>query len=366
VPNFVVFIPKSDFTFDHGLRGLYFSFILAICLRRILLVDWPDFEKAYDPPLDNMVWSVHHAKFKSMYAKGTKSICHTENAESFRLQNLFAVYSGQFVINQDRISPDRLIFQNKQFFEHLPPVFFGSLSRMRRTGLIMSFLLSRPSDKLMFKVRQIREHIGYSKQKQKHTKLIAVHVPVPTQWLARLPRPGEEPKFGDPASWGVLPGVVPAHWECVRNILLNHNFEPNNTVILFTTNRQVPGVIAKAEEEIGRFGRVVNWEERPPPRTFVADPIVHNERQKAIAAFIDPNIVNGYLLGQSDISVTSGTTYGIFHAARTNFRQPIYIVKMGQGVRVIDGTYYPVPDPLNDYCGTMLRIDKPLEVDIEY
>ena len=42
---------------------------------------------------------------------------------------------------------------------------------------------------------------------------------------------------------------------------------------------------------------------------------------------VDPYIVNHFLLGECDVSISSGTTFGIFGAARSGFGKRAYIYK---------------------------------------
>jgi hypothetical protein len=89
-----VFQPDPLFSYSDCLRGLYFSFILALTMRRVLLLDFPSFERAYDSP-EGIQWKL--SEFRPLYEKGSKDYLQG-NAETFRTSNIFGIYLSQFLV----------------------------------------------------------------------------------------------------------------------------------------------------------------------------------------------------------------------------------------------------------------------------
>ena len=62
------------------------------------------------------------------------------------------------------------------------------------------------------------------------------------------------------------------------------------------------------------------------------------------ALVYDPYIINNYLFGDCDVSVSSGTTYGIFGAARTGFIRRAYVYRAGRAEKKNDKGKILIPE----------------------
>jgi hypothetical protein len=258
------------------------------------------------------------------------------------------MYNKPLLIHSDMVTHDRVLFKNVMY-KSFSAALFGSSSRMRRTGFVIRLLLSKPRPALINAVQVTQRQVGMFHPKYS----LAVHVVVPADKINK-PITAADP----------LPGVPGRHWDCVRSFLLSMQMVSDDAVIFFSTNRPSTHAFALARKEMGRFGRVVTH------------PHAHNANistggvssattsssialDSTGAEIIDPALVSGFILGEVDVSITSGTTYGIFYAARTNFQHKALIVKLAPP-RKKDA---PVEE---DYCGPMHRLDLALQEDISY
>jgi hypothetical protein len=250
------------------------------------------------------------------------------------------------------VTHDRVVFKNV-LYKQFSAALFGSSSRMRRTGFVMRLLLSKPRPALLSAVTSTQRALGLFGAA--HT--LSVHVVVPADKVNK-PVSESEP----------LPGVPAKHWDCIRSFLLTLGLVAENVVIFFSTNRPSPFAFALARREMGRFGRVVTHPDAHKVQLSTGG--VSSATTSSSVALdaagqmvIDPQLVSGFMLGETDVSISSGSTYGIFYAARTAFQHKALIVKLAPPRKKDAPRNVPFEE---DYCGPMHRLDFALQEDITY
>ena len=275
-----------------------------------------------------------------------------KKAAELRTISLDQAYANPLLVHADVTSHDRVLFKNSMY-KSASAALFGSSSRMRRTGVVLKLLLSKPRPALVQAAASQQRSLGLADAKY----TLAVHVVVPSGFMTR-----------PISALDALPGVPGRHWDCIRSFLLSLGMVSESVVILFSTNRPSPFAFALARQEMGRFGRVVtqldswngNMSTGGVSSYATSSSIAPPDRLGAPT--LDPALIAGFMLGDVDVSISSGTTYGIFYAARTNFVHKALIVKLAAGAAKKGATTAAE----EDYCGPMHRLDLPLQEDITY
>ena len=275
---------------------------------------------------------------------------------ALRTSSLDDVYKKPLLVHSDMVAQDRVLFKNN-LYKDASAALFGSSSRMRRTGQIMRLLLAKPRPALLAAVAETQRAVGLSSAKVS----LAVHVVVPAAFMSR-PITAADP----------LPGVAGRHWDCIRSFLLAQQLVADGAVIFFTTNRPSPLAFALARKEMARFGQVTthphSWNS-----SVTAGGVSSSSSSSSIARHadgapvIDPSLVSAFLVGEVDVAISSGTTYGIFNSARTAFQQRTLIVKLAPPrapAKASAGAALTSSE--EDYCGPMRRLDLPMQEDITY
>jgi hypothetical protein len=266
-----------------------------------------------------------------------------------RTASLDQMYSRVVLVHTEPTAHDRVLFKNNMYKAGSSSL-FGSSSRMRRTGAMMRMLLSKPKPLLLDAVAATQRALELPDARH----VVSVHVVVPGPMMTKPATPAVP-----------LPGVPGRYWDCIRSFLLSQNWVSEEVSIVFSTNRPSPLAYALATREMARFGRVVTLEDtwnanRTTGGTSAAttssslanDPVTGQP-------ILDPALLLGYQLGESDLSLSSGTTFGIFNAARTGYAHQALIVKLAPPAK--KGQTQD-----DDYCGPMHRLDQALQEDITY
>lgn len=347
--RFLLYQPTKPAPFHGHLRGLYFSFLMSLLTNRILLIDLPDLDMQYECPFPNAHWSWR--QMEPFLKDVRRDVLNHKEAAKMRTAGLDQLYSAPILVHNDVMAHDRVLFKNVMY-KNAAATLFGSSSRMRRTGLIIKLLLSKPKAALVTAAADAKRALGFADAKA----TIAVHVVVPSAMMARPVSAAD-----------ALPGVPGRHWDCIRSFLLSLDMRASDALIVFSSNRPSPFAFALARQELGRFGRVVtmsaawngnastggvSWSQTSS--SLQVDPVTGAE-------LIDPAIVGGFLFGDADVSISSGTTHGIFYSARTNFAHKALIVKLAKDAKKEQATTAE-----EDYCGPMHRLDLPMQEDITY
>ena len=284
----------------------------------------------------------------------TQDVFDSAKSAALRTSSLDDVYKKPLLVHSDMVAQDRVLFKNN-LYKDASAALFGSSSRMRRTGQIMRLLLAKPRPALLAAVAETQRAVGLSTAKVS----LAVHVVVPAAFMSR------PITVADP-----LPGVPGRHWDCIRSFLLAQQLVADGAVIFFTTNRPSPLAFALARREMARFGQVTthpnSWNS-----SVTAGGVSSSSSSSSIARHadgapvIDPALVSAFLMGEVDVAISSGTTYGIFNSARTAFQQRTLIVKLAPPpAKAAAGAAPTISE--EDYCGPMRRLDLAAQEDITF
>ena len=346
--RFIVYQPTKYVPFDRHLRGIYFCFLLAIITDRILLIDLPEFHLLYRSPFvgTNVTWV--YGQYESAYMANrslTRGVMETDVVNArLRTEDVNEVFSQHVLVHVDGVAHDRLLFKNKMYNHYLPSLFY-SYSRMRRTGTLMRLMLSEPQPALLHQVAQTIAALQLAPMQYK----VCVHL---------IPAVGTT--------------IADSHWDCIISNLISLGWAADDIAILVSWGgpRQVHmDWKTEAERRLAKYGQVrVNEVALAEGRGGQCNATV-NASQPAAAAGggvdYDPYIINHFLLGECDVSISSGSTFGIFGAARSGFSKRAYVYKAAPPpVKAVDGTSKPSEE--KDYCGPMHRVDMPKENDINF
>lgn len=271
-----------------------------------------------------------------------------KRAAELRTANLDQMYFRGVLVHSEGVTHDRVLFKNV-LYKSAARALFGSSSRMKRTGAITQLLLSRPRPALLSAASALSTQLGLT-HPEKTT--MAVHAVVPATHIKKAV------KASDP-----LPGVEGRYWRCVHSLLLSLNMDPSRVTIFWSTNRPSAQATLLAQRELGRFGSVVT---NPLAHANYSVGGVSSATESSVrlhdasgAPVLDPQLVSGYLLGDANVSISAGTTYGIFYSARSGFKQTALIAKLAPPRK--KGAPWE-----EDYCGPMHRLDQPYTEDIQY
>ena len=361
--RFIVYRPTTAaINFDRHLRGLYFAFLTALISQRVFLIDLPDFDAMYDCPFPGVKW--RYSDF-ARYFVGGKERSHagvvsvdelTSKKITAELRTRFVndIYPQQLLYHIDAVSHDRLMFTNTAYRPYALAM-FDTHSRMKRTGLLMRTLQSRPKNGLIQQSKDLQRSLGLT-----HVKYsICVHLVAPPERMKKAT--DVEP----------LPGVSDAHWDCIQSQLLHLGFTRDDVVIFFTSNSPLQASIDVGATQLGRYGRVVGARELYEANTTTWGMSNVSVRASTLrdevsgALLYDSYLVNQFAFGDCDVSVSSGTTYGIFGAARTGFSRRAYVYRAGREEKRDKAGKVVLPAE-TDYCGPMHRIDQVRENDINF
>ena len=359
--RFIVYSPSKLVPFDRHLRGVYFCFLVAVVTERILLIDLPEFHTLYASPFPsatNLTWDYH--AFSPLLANRqltSATLDPTEVAARLRTDDLNDIFPQHVLRHVDGVSHDRLMFKNRRYAQLLPAL-FASYSRMRRTGAVMRLLLSRPRPAFAGVVGAVMPAL-LPKPTPKYT--VCVHL-VPQV-----------------ASQGVL-GLGEAHWGCVVSTLIHQGWPRDDTAIIVSAGKRVEGMKEAVTAKMSGYGTVLMAQDAWGVWTGnggQCNATVNASRQVGVGGGegggggsvggveYDPYLVDLYVFGECDVSVSSGTTYGIFGAARTGFSRRAFTFKAAPPpVKGKNGTL--VASTEEDYCGPMHRLDLPQENDINF
>ena len=358
--RFIVYRPTSGaINFDRHLRGLYFTFLTALISRRVFLVDLPDFELMYDCPIPGLKCKL--SDFARYFAGRDKAptlsveeLTQKKITAELRTRAFNDIYPAQLLYHVDAVSHDRLMFTNTAYKPYALAM-FDTHSRMKRTGLIMKLLQSRPKNALIQSGKDLQKNLGLTSVKYS----ICVHLVAPPERMKKV-------SDADP-----LPGVSEAHWACIQSQLLHLGFTRDDVVIFFTSNSPIASSVAVGGTMLERYGRVVGSKDM-----YVAGltnwglsnaTVKASTRKDPVSGWpvYDPYVVNNFMFGDCDVSISSGTTYGIFGAARTGFSRRAYVYRAGRDEKKNDKGKVVIPAE-KDYCGPMHRIDQNRENDITF
>ena len=352
---FLIYRPRLLLPFDRHLRGLYFAFLTALLTGRILVVDWPDLESMYDCPFADMKWS--YGAF-APYLQSSKAVTvHTEEMERSRLvdelrtKSLSVMYRRPVLVYGEAVSYDRLLFTNVAYKPYALSL-FGTASRMRRTGQLMRLLLSKPKGALVQQTRAVQQRMKLGAAKYS----VCVHLVA-----------GDRRRVtGEDSS---LP-LTSDHWSCMTSQLHHLGFSHSDVALVISSDSTDERSVAVARSRLSQYGSIVaNTDVFANSSQYgVGNATVRASQQRdplTSALQYDPYLLSLYQLGECDVSLSSGSTFGIFGSARSGFSKRAYIYKAAPPASKGADGKLTVSDE-KDYCGPMHRIDMPKENDINF
>ena len=327
---------------DRQLRGLYFAFILSLCLERMLLIDMPALQAIYDSPTtQSWLYSAYRTKLRAL----PRQPINASHANILRSAKLEDHFTAPVVYYNDRLTHDRQLLSNPRY-RWLPLVLFNTQSRVERTGQVMRYLLSRPSAVLvreaaaLMDVLHLRPH-GNTKAVMAVRLDFADDAPLATS---------EQP----------LPNVTSHFLQCVHNMLSTLAPHPNATRLLFATNRPTKLTYDAISRLLSPFGSVVTYAD-----TFkrikgrMGRLLSGGAEDDANAVTLSAEMLVGYVLGEVEVVVMTDTTFGVFNTARTGYNSTRQYT-----VLVTDDT--KAGGDGDGYCGPIRRLDRPKRMDIVY
>ena len=321
---------------DRQLRGLYFAFLLALCLERWLLVDVPELHALYAAP-HNTTWAyTDYAERLHSLPSLTVNASHTGLLRSADLQ---ALWPSPVLYYRDLITHDRALLSNPHY-RWIPPALFRSQSRVERTAQVMRHLLSAPRPALLT-------------QAQALMAVLHLRAPGVTSVGVRVDFP-DEAALASPSD--PLPSVSAHYLRCLDSVLQTYAGHPNATRILFTTNRPSKASYDHAARLLSPYGHVVTY----------ADSLRRlRQRMEALMGGAPVTVAAERLIGHAmaelDVAVFSDTTFGVFQGARTGWGED----RGGLSVVVVDQRDM-AQDSDDEYCGPIRRTDRPKRMDIVY
>ena len=264
-----------------------------------------------------------------------------------RTEDLNDVFPQHVLVHVDGVAHDRLLFKNKQYYTYLPSLFY-SYSRMRRTGTLTRLMLSEPQPALLEQVAQTASTLQLASVQYK----VCVHL------IPATPAAGST--------------IAEPHWDCIVSHLISLGWAADDVAILVSWGgRQgITDWKAEAERRLAKYGQVrVNEAALVEGRGGQCNATLNASQLAASGGGVqyDQYIVNHYLLGECDVSLSSGSTFGIFGSARSGFSKRAYIYKPAPPpVKGADGKAVAAGTDEKDYCGPMHRIDMPKDNDINF
>ena len=348
--RFILYQPTKYVPFDRHLRGIYFCFLLALITERVLLIDLPEFHLLYRSPFvgTNVTWAYREYESSFMANRSlSRGVMETEVVNArLRTDDVNDVFPQHVLVHVDGVAHDRLLFKNKMYYHYLPSLFF-SYSRMRRTGTLTKLMLSEPQPAL---VRQVAQTVATLKLAPMQYK-VCVHL------IPATPATGTT--------------ITDPHWDCIVSNLISLGWAADDVAILVSWGGR-QGLTewkAEAERRLAKYGQVrVNEAALVEGRGGQCNATVSASQAAANgsgAAEFDQYIINHFLLGECDVSLSSGSTFGIFGSARSGFSKRAYIYKAAPPASKGADGKLTVSDE-KDYCGPMHRIDMPKENDINF
>ena len=340
----LVYQPKvdADYPLDRQLRGLYFAFILSLCLERMLLVDMTALHAVYDAPT-NQTWLF--SDYSSQLASLPSQVVGSNHSSMLRSANLNEHFNASVVYYHDRITYDRQLLSNPRY-RWLPLVLFDSQSRVERTGQVMRYLLSRPSLVLVREAAALMDVLR-----------LRVQGPTKAVMAVRLDFPRDAALA---TSEQPLPNVTSHYLHCVHNMLATLAPHPNATRILFATNRPTKMTYDAISRLLSPFGTVVTYADSfKRIKGRMGRLLSSSAEDDASAVTLSAEALIGYVLAEVDVAVVTDTTFGVFHTARNGYNSTRqYTVLVTEDTRASGGG--------DGYCGPIRRLDRPKRMDIVY
>ena len=296
-PQIAMYRYSDGFGFGNRLRGTYFVFLLSLLTRRLFLIDHEDFHNHFNSPLgfdfkadhfDVELRSNNLSKLEPSFNEACESF------SAFQGTNLaeIIIQSLDVYIYNHGTSPDSCLLQRDDVKAWALKL-FGTTSRFRITASITSLLLSRPKMELLLKVIELKRKMRWDSYS--HRIAIQFRALVDVDLL-------NLPQFDSFCNGSI--GII-------NNFIEAQNIK-HPAIWVTSDYHRIPEMYTECA--LGLHDNVDFIESGIRP-THTSE--IHPEK-------IKQPIVEWFLLGESDLFISTGTTFGIFSVARTNLKPLIY------------------------------------------
>jgi hypothetical protein len=278
------------------LRAMHFVMMYALLTERAVLIQCQDWSLHFDSPI------VSH--------EGTEVAINLKQGPYDSLINLSAdtlsfdeacvlLESDSGIIRDDHLprvisyetgnSPDICLFRNPKYHSFLNKT-FGTTSRYAIMGEIASFLCSRPSHDYLRAVRYTQQLLRWHE--------FDVHIAV--QFRSFVDDKETHAKMD-----AIFPRFCQETFRVVSDYLDKH---PGKAMLYFTSDDD--HLFQRFFKSISKLSGRVTFERSPFP-------YVHSSSSHGYG--IKAPLVEWYLLGESELLISTGTTFAQFAKARTNW-----------------------------------------------
>ena len=342
--RFVLYAPRAGAKvippFDRLLRGLYFSFLIALCSHRMLILDMYHINSLYSPPIANVQWDYRIFNEYITDMNLTSMSYESKHDRLLRHGDIEELFPAPLLIIRRLSSEDHILFANIRYSWYAHAL-WHSPSRMVRLAAVMSFLFSKPKPALLSQSQALATYFRFgSYQRLVYLSLESDNKTAPTT--------------GDP-----FPGVAWSQWTCVHRLLSTFGAHRNRTLIYFNFAVESEHSHAFLIDQFSAYGSVKTFaDSMKKTHAYIAEKLGVNISRA--------DVVNGYLYGMFDVTITSGSSFGVFNGARTGFKRPSYIARVANPRQImsINGTLEA--DAETEYCGPIRRMNNRKRADIDF
>ena len=354
---------------DRQLRGLYFAFLLSLCLQRWLVVDMEDFHPLFASPVagDRWQWTEVEPAVRGL----PSAALNASHASLLRTADLQSRFSAPLLFYRELTAHDPALLSNP-FYRWMPLALFGSHSRVERTGAVMRHLLSAPRPVLLQQSAALLDVLQLRPSAQQ--RVFAVRLDFPDDApLATAETP--------------LPSVSPLYLSCVSAFVSSLSLQRNATRIFFSTNRPSKPSYEAVQRLLSPLGLVTTFADnlRRLRGRLIAllqargelPAASGNDSSAAAALLLPAERLIGFVLGARSLhTLVTDTTFGVFQTARNGYRRDggaAARAGAGSNFIVVDRHSHTAASPTSaageedeEYCGPVRRLDRPRRMDVVY
>jgi hypothetical protein len=302
------------------LRGTYFVFFTGLISNRATFIDHDDWDLHFDDPYlfgerIYLGWGearqvVIDAGFNDgsldPFSTNYQGVCSFIDNYPEDSPNFETVLPGNLFVYRDGNCPEICYWNNPKYHKFIQET-FGTMSRYEVMGQIVPFFLSNPTWRLIHATKMFRQYTKWDEYE--------FHVAI--QFRAFVDHP---PTQAQMMAW--FEGFV----EQSSGVLLDYLNKK-------TANQTNPGRVSlfwtSDDPALAERAKAILYKKLPENRVgFLQSPFAPGHTSQMPAGVKGP-IVEWYMLGETDVLISTGTSYGQFAAARTGFKNDFYIIKDG-------------------------------------
>lgn len=304
-PRLALFSFSDGSGWGNRLRATHFMFLLALLTRRMLVIEHEDHSVHFESPKGFRMQMNEVADLMTT-RDGMSEVWQNWGSACERLKRLPSgsflerLYSEDIVRYGDGTSPDECLFQDARYHPWLMDM-FGTTSRFNVTGLTTSFILSRPTPKFTNQIDLFKQEMRLNEFKY--------HIVIQFRaFTDHRPSYDIQMKIFDSFSQEA---------EQIIERFMDENakdWQEKGVWVWFTSD---DGTLAD------RF-----WDKMQNIKSrvhFQKSPHAPQHSSLMRSGDIKQPIVEWYLLGEVDVLISTGTTFGQFGAARTNWKPDFWV-----------------------------------------